>query len=439
MSTNADVESLARFPDENPNPVLRFGLDGTVLYANTPSEVLLTVWGVGRGEAVPAFVREVVSRAFADNAAQEFEAQAGGRDYALAVAPIAEAGYANVYGRDITAQKLEQERVTDLARFPDENPNPVMRIRRDGVLLYANGPSAPLLHRWSVGVGDRVAEAVAERVSRAFDLDASEFIEVESEGAVFAFEIAPVAEGEYANLYGRDITRRREAEQGLVAARDEALEANRAKSAFLANMSHELRTPLNAIIGYSEILIEDVQDGVTEALEPDLGKILRAGRHLLELINDILDLSKVEAGKMDVHVEAYDVGGLVRDVVDTLRPLFEKNENEVTIRVPDRLPLMRSDAKMVRQILMNLLSNSAKFTKQGQITLAVERVDAGTPDETYAFAVSDTGIGMTPDQASRIFTSFAQAEASTTREYGGTGLGLSITRRFCELLGATSR
>jgi signal transduction histidine kinase/DNA-binding response OmpR family regulator len=220
----------------------------------------------------------------------------------------------------------------------------------------------------------------------------------------------------------------------LAAARDEAIRASKAKSDFLASMSHELRTPLNAIIGYSEILLEESEDQVQPQFRPDLEKIRGAGRHLLGLINDILDLSKIEAGKMDVFLESFEVAALLEDVRTTVQPLVAKNGNTLTLHAGTGLGTLRSDQTKVRQILINLVSNAAKFTKGGEIGLAARRTRLGA-GHAMQFEVSDSGIGMTPEQLGRIFQPFSQADASTTRKYGGTGLGLAITRHFCRLLG----
>jgi signal transduction histidine kinase len=220
----------------------------------------------------------------------------------------------------------------------------------------------------------------------------------------------------------------------LAEARDKALEASRAKSAFLANMSHELRTPLNAIIGYAEMLQEDAEDeGHTDSIE-DLGKIQTAGKHLLELINGILDLSKIEAGKMQLYLETFQVTDLLDAVVATVAPLVAKNGNAFEVEVPDGVGEMRGDLAKLRQVLVNLLSNAAKFTEQGTITLRVT-ADGEGDEERLHFAVRDTGIGLSAEQQVAVFQPFAQADSSTTRKYGGTGLGLTIAIRFCELMG----
>lgn len=217
-------------------------------------------------------------------------------------------------------------------------------------------------------------------------------------------------------------------------ARSEAEKANRAKSAFLANMSHELRTPLNAIIGYSEILAEEAEDAGRDDELADLQKIRTAGKHLLSLINDVLDLSKIEAGKMDLHLETFEVSSMVKDVLATMTPLVAKNRNRLEVNCGDDLGSLRADLIKLRQALLNLLSNACKFTADGVIALTVCRAP-GQGGEWLHLAVSDTGIGISPDQMKRLFQAFSQADASTAQKYGGTGLGLVISRRFCQMMG----
>ncbi|MGH9809276.1 MAG: ATP-binding response regulator, partial [Terriglobia bacterium] len=228
-----------------------------------------------------------------------------------------------------------------------------------------------------------------------------------------------------------DITELRRHNLELEQARELSEVANRTKSQFLANMSHELRTPLNAIIGYSEILQEDAADNGQQQLVPDLKKIEGAGRHLLGLINDILDLSKVEAGKMDVFIEEIDISSLVEEVGAIIRPLVAKNGNTLELHVAQDVGSMRTDRTKVKQCLLNVLSNASKFTRDGRLTLGVERTDRAVVE----MVISDTGIGMSTEQLGRLFQAFSQADASTTKKFGGTGLGLAITRHFCRLLG----
>ena len=223
---------------------------------------------------------------------------------------------------------------------------------------------------------------------------------------------------------------------------EEAAEAaNRAKSTFLANMSHELRTPLNAIIGYSEMLAEEAEEDGQTGMVPDLTKIQTAARHLLNVINDILDLSKIEAGKIQLYLEIFDIDTLVQDITNMATPLLQNKKNTLQVICPKDIGAMYADLTRVRQCLFNLLSNAAKFTENGVITLEVLRVAQSTPTSHFPlptsilFRVKDTGIGMTTDQLNKLFQPFTQADASTTRKFGGTGLGLTITRHFCRMMG----
>ncbi|MGV3524562.1 MAG: PAS domain S-box protein [Candidatus Sericytochromatia bacterium] len=236
--------------------------------------------------------------------------------------------------------------------------------------------------------------------------------------------------------YLRDITERHEFENSLRNARDAAEAANQTKSLFLANMSHELRTPLNAILGYSEMLQEEAQENAQLYLLDDLDKINNAGKHLLALISDVLDFSKIEAGRMEIYCEAFAVGPLLQEVTETLHFMLQKNGNQLVLDLAPDLGEMRSDLVKIRQCLLNLLSNAAKFTEDGTVTLRAFR-EQGHQGETYVFSVEDTGIGMNAEQLARLFQPFTQADASTTRRYGGTGLGLALTQRFAEMLGGS--
>ncbi len=220
----------------------------------------------------------------------------------------------------------------------------------------------------------------------------------------------------------------------LAVARDHALEASRTKSAFLANMSHELRTPLNAIIGYSELLQEDAELLDDQGLINDLTKISKAGNHLLNLVSMVLDLSKIEAGKMELHLESFDIAPLVSDVADTFQALASKNNNVLEVHCPRNIGSIVSDATKVNQALMNLLSNACKFTQDGHIDVTVKKILLND-EEVIQIEVADNGIGMSLDQQQKLFVEFSQADAETTRLFGGTGLGLAISRRFCQLLG----
>ena len=212
--------------------------------------------------------------------------------------------------------------------------------------------------------------------------------------------------------------------------REQAQNASKAKSDFLAKMSHELRTPLNAIIGYSEMLMEEAEDDELETYAEDLEKIHSSGEHLLTLINDILDLSKIEAGKMELHVEEFEFEKHLTQIEATGKPLVEKNGNQFTLDNNVSIKKLRNDQTKLRQILFNMLSNAAKFTKKGTVTLSIN-----TFEDNIKFAVTDTGIGMNDEQLGKIFDEFTQAKSSTSKDYGGTGLGLPISKKMTEMMG----
>ena len=320
------------------------------------------------------------------------------------------------------------EQFGDLLGLPDE-----MVSTRTG---YAD------LIRFLVDRGDLSTEDTDREVeARVSKLDQPYVGErTRDDGTVLEVRRNPVPDGGFVTMY-TDITRLKRAQNELAdlvkrleLARDQANEANRTKSAFLANMSHELRTPLNAIIGYSEILKEEAEDQGLEDFLPDLDRIEGAGRHLLGVINDILDISKIEAGKTDIYLEDFDIAALVEEVTSITRPLVAKNNNQMKVICPADIGSMHSDVTKVRQSLLNLISNSSKFTSDGKLTLDVSRETTPGGDRIH-FAVSDTGIGMSEEQLGKLFQAFTQADASTTKNFGGTGLGLAITKHFCELLG----
>ncbi|WP_158542501.1 sensor histidine kinase [Lujinxingia litoralis] len=330
-------------------------------------------------------------------------------------------------------------------------PDGILTLDLDGRVLNANDAAGRLFghtreelkHR---SIDELIVSLDATHVRNAPLGNNEEHSALDAHNRVFPAEIA------YGSLQStgrqgvvlilRDITERKEADQALRDARDLAIDANLAKSTFLANMSHELRTPLNAVIGYSEMIMEEIQlmgseDALSdrervEAFIPDLRRIRTAGKHLLMLISDILDLSKIEAGKMTTHPETFNTAALLTEICDTARPLAAKNLNTLHADFPDDLGTMHSDPTRVRQILFNLLSNASKFTHEGHIYLRATRCD---DNRHIRFEVKDTGIGMDAEQLHRVFDPFTQADTSTTRKFGGTGLGLTITRHFCELLG----
>jgi signal transduction histidine kinase len=284
-----------------------------------------------------------------------------------------------------------------------------------------------LLSRYLVRPVEGLAHGAERVAAGAYDLHLPETRSDEMGRVAGAFnDMARQVKAYTKDLEGKVQARTRELQE----AKREAEEANEAKSMFLANMSHELRTPLNAVIGYSDMLREEAEHFGHQEFVPDLERIQSAGKHLLAMINDILDLSKIEAGKVELYFEDVDLCALFEEVESTVQPLVARKSNRLDVECPDAVGEIRTDRTRLRQILFNLLSNAAKFTEQGQITLQAWRVK-----DWIAMAVSDTGIGMSEDQLEHLFEAFAQADASTTRNYGGSGLGMTITGHFTQMLG----
>ncbi len=311
--------------------------------------------------------------------------------------------------------------------------------------LVEVGTSFSQILRQATGAGlikeavGREEDWIAERLTRHQE-QSSSLLQQRATGLWMQINEHRTQEGGIVSVYS-DITELKEREAELASmvdevedARDEAVRASGAKSQFLANMSHELRTPLNAIIGYAELLLDEAEDLGHDDYLPDLKKIQGAGRHLLGLINDVLDLSKIEAGKIELYIEDFDIVDMLGDVANTIQPMVEKNGNVLELKLADDLARMKSDMTKVRQGLFNLLSNAAKFTENGTVTLAAGlATKGGVP--AVVFEVTDEGIGMTPEQVDKVFDAFTQADAATAKNFGGTGLGLPITREFCHMLG----
>ncbi|MDH5693814.1 MAG: ATP-binding protein, partial [Gammaproteobacteria bacterium] len=349
---------------------------------------------------------------------------------------------------DITDRLQQEERIRELARFPEETWNVVMKIEQDGLLSYSNSRSEYLLEYWNTEVGHAVPGEVLKIVQRTIAQGRSESIEFDCGALVYSVLFAPSLETKSVYVYGTDVTlnklnekellRHREMLEEMIEERtrelaiskDQALAANRAKSVFLANMSHEMRTPLAAIIGYAESLMDEYLN--KEEKDRAIDTIIRSSSHLKAIINDVLDISKIEADKLELESIKTDLSDLITDVVTVNQPIAGKKGLEIEVNYLTPVPShIHTDPTRLKQILMNLCSNAIKFTEKGSIAIKVKYEE----DRRLNFDVVDTGIGIKRENLRKIFSKFSQADSATTRRYGGTGLGLTLSRELALMFG----
>ena len=321
--------------------------------------------------------------------------------------------------------RIHNRAFAQLSRLPDELLRRRPHFREIVEAARSVGVYEVADEAWDAYVTERLTELAQGSVEpREWHL---------ADGRTLEYRCVPLPDGGRMLTYF-DLTRLKETEAELRSAKERAELASRAKSDFLASMSHELRTPLNAIIGITEMLQEDAAEAERKELDEPLGRVLRAGKLLLELINEVLDLAKIEAGKLELHIEDTDLRALLRDTLETAEPLAEKNRNRLVLDAPADLGRMAADPMRLRQIVLNLLSNACRFTEDGIVTMIARR-EPGEGGDCVRLAVRDTGIGIKPDQISKLFQEFSQAGTPGKRRYGGTGLGLAISRRLARLMG----